>query len=125
MMLKNFKFNFTTDKVTFPCKNRQLLKRGRGGRQLKKTRYIPVFWMRTLAWSPERLLRSSALRTATPELDPQRSFGRLVSTFLKHSLSGKLLLDTVRYVISHVLYAIFTVANPCWAPFILHTRDYC
>lgn len=27
-MLKNFKFNFTTDKVTFPCKKRQLLKRG-------------------------------------------------------------------------------------------------
>lgn len=25
-MLKNFKFDFTTDKVTFPCKNRQLLK---------------------------------------------------------------------------------------------------
>lgn len=103
-MLKNFKFNFTTDKVTFPCKNRQL----------KKTRYIPVFWMRTLAWSPERLLHCSSLRTATPELDPQRSFGRLVSTFLKHSLSGKLLLDTVRYVISHVLYAISTVANPCY-----------
>lgn len=29
-MLKNFKINFTTDKVTFPCKNRQLLKGGGG-----------------------------------------------------------------------------------------------